>query len=60
MESKVRINLIPFNKFQINIMKDVESSSEPILNKEDETTNIHLEEDIKFIQTENLYNPSFD
>lgn len=60
MESKVRINLIPFNKFQINIMKDIEISSEPILNKEDETTNIHLEEDIKFIQTENLYNPSFD
>ena len=59
MNTKIKVNLIPFNELHINIPKSVGTTPQPIL-PEDETANFRLEEDINFIQTENLYNPSSD
>lgn len=59
MNSKIKVNLIPFNELHINIPKEVDVSPPPKLN-EDKTVNIGLEEEINFIKTENLYKPSSD
>lgn len=59
MNSKINVNIIPFNELHINIPKGVDVSPPPNLS-EDKTVNLSLEDEINFIKTENLYNPSSD
>ncbi len=57
MNTKIKVNLIPFNELHINIPKDVDVKPQPNIS-EDKTINFSLEEEINFIKTENLYKPS--